>query len=73
MEGGILQVMVIKRDEDGEGEKEERQVEREEAGARVRKGGVAHETGGVYHRKLVDQLHGIFERCVKEEAARANE
>ena len=35
VESGILQVMVVERDEDGEGEKEERQVEREEARARV--------------------------------------
>lgn len=34
MECGILQVMVIECDEDGEREQEERQVEREEAGAR---------------------------------------
>ena len=34
MEGGILQVMVIECDEDGKREQKERQVEREEAGAR---------------------------------------
>lgn len=73
VESGILQVVVIKRDEDGEREKEERQVERKEAGARVREGGVAHEAGGVYHRQLVDELHGIFERRVEEEAARPDE
>lgn len=35
MEGGILEVVVIECDEDGEREEEERQAEREEAGARV--------------------------------------
>ena len=65
--------MVIERDKDGEREEEEGQVEREEAGARVGEGGVAHEAGRVNHREFVDELHGIFERCVEEEAARPHE
>ena len=73
MEGGILEVVVIECDEDGEREEEERQAEREEAGARVREGGVTHEAGSVYHGQFVDELHGIFERCVKEEAAGPNQ
>ena len=73
MERRILKVMVVKRDEDGEREEEEGEVEREEAGARVRKGGVAHEAGGVYHGELVDELHGVLERRVEEEAAGADE
>ena len=73
MEGRILKIVVIKRDENGEREEEEGQVEREEAGARVREGGVAHEAGGVYHGQLVDELHGVFERRVEEEAAGADE
>ena len=73
MEGRILKIVVIERDEDGEREEEEGQVEREEAGARVREGGVAHEAGGVYHGQLVNELHGVFERRVEEEAAGADE
>ena len=73
MEGRILKIVVVQRNENGEGEEEERQVEREEAGARVREGGIAHEAGGVYHGELVDELHGVFERRVEEEAASADE
>lgn len=73
MEGGILKVVVIECDEDGKREEEKGQVEREEAGARVGKGGIAHEASSVYHGQLVDQLHGIFERSVKEEAAGPDE
>ena len=73
MEGRILKIVVIKRDEDGEREEEEGQIEREEVGARVREGGVAHEASGVYHGQLVKELHGVFERRVEEEAAGADE
>ena len=73
MEGRILKIVVIERDENGEREEEEGQVKREEAGARVREGGIAHEAGGVYHRQLVEELHWIFERRVEEEAAGADE
>ena len=73
MKSGILQVVVIKRDEDGEGEEDEGQREAEEAGARVGEGSVAHEAGGVDHGEFVDELHGILERGVEEETARADE
>ena len=65
--------MVVECDEDGEREEEKCQVEGEEAGARIGEGSVAHEAGGVYHGQFIDELHGILERCVEEEAARPDE
>ena len=73
MKGRVLQVVIIQRDEDGEGEQEEGEVEGEEAGARVGKGGVAHEACSVDHGKLIDELHGVLERRVEEEAPRSDE
>lgn len=73
MEGGVLKIVVIECDKDSEREEEEGQIEREEAGARIGEGGVAHEAGSVYHGQLVDQLHGIFERSVKQAATSAHD
>jgi hypothetical protein len=35
----------------------------------VRETGPEHEAGGVDHGELVDELHGVFEGGVEEEAA----
>ena len=73
MECRILQVVVVQRDEDGEREQGQGEQQREKASPGIREGSVAHQAGGVNHGELVDELHGIFESCVEEEAAGADE
>ena len=65
--------MIVQRDENGQAEQEHCQTEGEQARARVRECRVAHQTGGVNHGELVDELHRVFEGGVEEEAAGADE
>lgn len=73
VESRVLEVVVVGGDEDGQGDGEEAEQERDRVGAGVREGGPEHEAGGVDHRELVDQLHRVFERGVESEGAGADE
>lgn len=59
VEDWIFQVVVVARDEDGEGDEGKPEDERDGGLLVVRKCCVAHEAGGVDHGEFIDQLHGI--------------
>ena len=64
MEDRVLQVVVVERDEDGEGDKRKSEIEAEEARARIGEGSVTHDTGSVNHGEFVDELHRVCEKIV---------
>ena len=72
MERRILQVVVIRGDEDGEGHEEQRHAESVESRTLVCEAAVAGDASRVDHGQLVDELHGVFEGCVKEQGAGAD-
>ena len=73
MEFWILQVVVVEGDEEREAHKRDPENGGERGAARVGEGHVAHETGGVDHGELVDELHWVFQRRVEQEAPRTHE
>ena len=60
MEGRVLQIVVVERDEDGEGDQTKGKEKAELSRLRVGEGGVTHQTRGVNHRQLVNELHRIY-------------
>lgn len=73
MESRVLEVVVVGCDEDCKPSKGDSEDGREWLGALVRETGPEHEAGGVDHRELVDELHGVLEGAVEKEAARADD
>lgn len=73
MKSRVLQIVVVEGDEDCKRDEEQREVDGEEAGPGVGECRIAHQAGGVDHGEFVNELHWVFECCVKEEAAGANE
>lgn len=73
VESRVLEVVVVSRDEDGKPSEGDPEDGREGLGALVGETGPEHEAGGVDHGELVDELHGVFEGAVEEEAAGADD
>lgn len=65
--------MVIERDEERKRYEGHTQHGREYGAARVGEGRVAHQARRIDHGQLVDELHGVFQRRMEAEAARADE
>ena len=72
MELWVLQVMVVERDEERKANKGNSKNDGEGRTARVGEGRVAHQTGGVDHGELIDELHGVFQGCMEQEASGAH-
>lgn len=68
-----MEVVVVGRDEDCKPSEADSEDGREGLGALVRETGPEHEAGGVDHGELIDELHGVFEGAVKEEAPRPDD
>ena len=73
MESRVLEVVVVGCDEDCKPSESDSEYGREGLGALMRETGPEHEAGGVDHGELVDELHGILEGAVEEEAAGADD
>ena len=73
MKRRVLQVVVICGNEHRERHQGDCQRCGEQRPAGVGEGRVGHQAGGVDHGELIDELHGVFERGVEEEAAGAHE
>lgn len=73
VEGRVLQVVVVAGDKGGEAEQEDAEQLGVEARLAVGEGGVEHQAGGVDHGELVDELHGVLEGAVEEEAPGADD
>jgi hypothetical protein len=69
----ILEVVVVGRDENRKARKADSKDSRERLSALVRETGPEHEAGGVDHGELVDELHGVLEGGVEEEATRPDD
>jgi hypothetical protein len=73
VERRVLQVVVVSRDEDRQTRESETQQSPERLLALVLERGPEHQTGGVDHGELVDELHRIFQGRVESEAAGADD
>lgn len=69
VERGVLQVVVVCRDENRQARERGSKYKRKRLLALMLKGRPEHKTSGVNHRQLVDQLHRVLERGVEEERA----
>ena len=69
----VLEVVVVGCNKDRKPSEGDSKDSREGPGALVREAGPEHEAGGVDHGELVDELHGILEGAVEEEAAGADD
>ena len=59
MEDGVLQVVVVEGDEDGQAGQEDGQHDPEADRTRVGKGGVAHQACRVDHGEFINELRRI--------------
>lgn len=59
VEHGVLQVVVVEGDENGQRREGNGQDNADAGGSRVRKGRIAHQTRSINHGELIDQLHGV--------------
>jgi len=59
VKNGVLQVMVVKGDKNGERGQRYRKSKTDDCWPRVGKGRIGHQTCGVNHGELIDKLHGI--------------
>ena len=62
VENGVLEVVVVQGNEDSQAREGDGQEETDAGWSRVGERGVAHQTGCVDHRQLIDQLHGVYIR-----------
>ena len=69
MKHGVLKVMVIACDEDGQGCGEDQHETREEGRAAEGECGGEDHTHGIYHGQLIQQLHRVWHRSQNQRFA----